>query len=114
MMEKEVKLSNTGMTEARWVELYKEWQDSAESQEEFCIRKGINYRTFIYRRKRHNSKQKNRKSSSFVEARMVGMTPLSTNYIRIILTSGTQIMIPDKYDKALLSDFLQQVGLVKC
>ena len=113
MPEDTATLPKKRMTEERWLELFKEWQASGESQESFCKRKGMNYHTFVYWRTKHNSKQKNQESPLFAKARIAGSVSSSAT-IRIILTSGVQIVIPANYDKAMLSDLLHMVGVIQC
>lgn len=102
------------MTEERWFALFNEWQLSGESQEKFCKLKGINYHTFLYWRTKQNTKQKSQTNTSFAKVRVSGSIATSTNSFRIILTNGSQIIIPPDYDKTTLSDFLKTVGVISC
>lgn len=113
MQEEQDSESKQRMNKERFIELFNEWRSSDESQKDFCRRKGINHHTFVYWRSKLNSK-KNKKGSSFVEARISGAASISNHPLRLILPSGTQVIIPGNYGKAMLLDLFQVLGVVSC
>jgi len=104
-----------------WDGLLDEWQASGKSQRAFCKHKLINFHTFAYWRskKRNRAKParqtKQATSNTFVKAAITSPPPRQTSdSLRLLCTTGAQLIIPLSMPKPDLEHLLKQLGISAC
>ncbi len=114
-MEQTNKHTGVKLDPAHWNALVNEWKISGESQRVFCVRKGLSYNTFVYWRMKHSKNAKASPKPSFARAKISAPPRVnSADNIRVLCTSGTQIIIPMMMPQAELAVLLKMIGVVSC
>ncbi len=120
-MEKSGKPTFAKLDPVLWDGLLDEWQTSGISQQAFCKHRSISFHTFAYwRSKKRNRKKPARQtiqttSNTFAKAAITSPPPRQTSdSLRLLCTTGAQLIIPLSMPKPDLEHLLKQLGISAC
>ena len=109
--------SSKGMGAGFWKEHFSGWETSGLTQQGYCEREGISYRSFVYQHHRQakGALRNNRGALNFVEATASSITNLSQGVgLQLLLPNGIRVGIGSQVSSGLLQTVLSIAGALSC
>ena len=111
-MTDESHTTNQTYSKAEWMDFCREWESSGEPQQQFCIRKGLSYNTFVYWRGKFTKQRNKSTDRKFTPVTINNDIPASSSALTINLPNG--VSITRIKDKQTLSMLLTLLGIKPC
>ena len=112
MNERLTTASTSKHTKQDWLNLIKEWEDSALTQKQFCQRKGLVLSHFVYRRayqKKKLAPSPQQEKKSFLPVKILSEQEACSKgqeAFMLFLPNGLKLSIPAQYSASSLSTLL--------